>query len=437
MVVNKHETARGLALSVLEEVFDQGAYSNIALNKALEASNLSAQDKGLATELVYGTVSRKITLEWYLAHFIEDREKLDTWVYYLLMLSLYQLVYLDKLPIHAVVNEAVNLAKRKPGTDKFVNAVLRKMSQSTLPNPAEIKRKNKRLSVQYSVPVWLVQTLIAEYGDERAERIFQSLHIRNKASIRVTDGKQVEGLAEELDAQQSQLSPVGLVKSQGHFAATDYFKQGLITIQDETSQLVAPTLDIQGDEMILDACAAPGGKTCHMGSYLTSGKILALDLYEHKLALIEENAQRLGLADKIETKRLDASRVHEEFGPDTFDKILVDAPCSGMGLIRRKPDIRYNKAAMDFDSLKAIQLQILDSVCQSLKIGGIITYSTCTIIAKENQEVIHEFLRNHPNFEQVMLEHPKSDIMVDGCLLITPEQYQTDGFFIGQLRRKS
>ncbi len=436
-MINKHETARSLALTVLEQVFDQGAYSNIALNKALESSPLSAQDKGLATELVYGTVSRKITLEWYLAHVIEDREKLDTWVYYLLMLSLYQLVYLDKLPPHAVVNEAVNLAKRKPGTDKFVNAILRKMSQSTLPDPTGIKRKNKRLSVQYSVPVWLVQTLIAEYGDERAERIFQSLHIRNKASIRVTDGKQVEGLAEELDAQQSQLSPVGLVKGQGHFAATDYFKQGLITIQDETSQLVAPTLDIQGDELILDACAAPGGKTCHMGSYLTSGKILALDLYEHKLALIEENAQRLGLADKIETKRLDASRVHEEFGPDTFDKILVDAPCSGMGLIRRKPDIRYNKAAMDFDSLKAIQLQILDSVCQSLKIGGIITYSTCTIIAKENQEVIHEFLQNHPNFEQVMLEHPKSDIMVDGCLLITPEQYQTDGFFIGQFRRKS
>lgn len=436
-MVNKHETARSLALSVLEQVFDHGAYSNIALNKALESSRLSAQDKGLATELVYGTVSRKITLEWYLAHFIEDREKLDPWVYYLLMLSLYQLVYLDKLPPHAVVNEAVNIAKRKPGTDKFVNAVLRKMSQSTLPNPAEIKRKNKRLSVQYSVPVWLVQALIAEYGDERAERIFQSLHIRNKASIRVTDGKQVEGLAEELDAQQSQLSPVGLVKAQGHFAATDYFKQGLITIQDETSQLVAPTLQIQGDERILDACAAPGGKTCHMGSYLTSGKILALDLYEHKLALIEENAQRLGLADKIETKRLDASRVHEEFGPDTFDKILVDAPCSGMGLIRRKPDIRYNKAAMDFDSLKAIQLQILDSVCQSLKIGGIITYSTCTIIKKENQEVIQEFLHQHPNFEQVMLEHPKSDIMVDGCLLITPEKYQTDGFFIGQLRRKS
>ncbi|HEM3694817.1 TPA: 16S rRNA (cytosine(967)-C(5))-methyltransferase RsmB [Streptococcus suis] len=436
MVINKHETARSLALSVLEQVFDQGAYSNIALNKVLESSPLSTQDKGLATELVYGTVSRKITLEWYLAHFIEDREKLDTWVYYLLMLSLYQLVYLDKLPPHAVVNEAVNIAKRKPGTDKFVNAILRKMSQSTLPNPAEIKRKNKRLSVQYSVPVWLVQTLIAEYGDERAEKIFQSLHDRNKASVRVIDSQRVEQLAEELDAQRSQLSPVGLVKSHGHFAGTDYFREGLITIQDETSQLVAPTLDIQGDEIILDACAAPGGKTCHMASYLTDGKILALDLYDHKLNLIEENALRLGLEDKIETKRLDASRVHEAFGPDTFDKILIDAPCSGIGLIRRKPDIRYNKAAMDFDSLKTIQLQILDSVCQSLKIGGIMTYSTCTIIKKENQEVIQEFLLKHPNFEQVTLEHPKKDIMVDGCLLITPEQYQTDGFFIGQFRRK-
>ncbi|NQJ71493.1 16S rRNA (cytosine(967)-C(5))-methyltransferase RsmB [Streptococcus suis] len=436
-MVNKHETARSLALSVLEDVFEQGAYSNIALNKALEASTLSMQDRGLATELVYGTVSRKITLEWYLAHFIEDREKLDTWVYYLLMLSLYQMLYLDKLPTHAVVNEAVTLAKRGRGADKFVNAILRKISQSTLPNPTDIKRKNKRLSIQYSVPVWLVQTLIAEYGDERAEKIFQSIHLRNKASIRVTNSQQIDRLAEELDAHHSPLSPVGLVKPHGHFAATDYFKQGLITIQDETSQLVAPTLKIQGEEQILDACAAPGGKTCHMASYLTSGKIMALDLYEHKLTLIEENAKRLGLADKIETKRLDASRVHEEFGPDTFDKILVDAPCSGIGLIRRKPDIRYNKAAMDFENLKTIQLQILDSVCQSLKIGGIITYSTCTIIAKENQEVIDEFLQTHPNFEQVLLEHPRADIMVDGCLLITPEQYQTDGFFIGQFRRKS
>lgn len=437
MVNSKQETARQVALSVIEQVFDQGAYSNIALNKVLEQSALSVRDKGLVTELVYGTVSRKITLEWYLAHFIEDREKLDSWVYYLLMLSLYQLVYLDKLPAHAIVNEAVSIAKKARGVDKFVNAILRKISQAQLPDPRDIKRKNKRLSVQYSVPVWLVQTLIAEYGDERAEKIFQSLHIRNKASVRVTNVEHLEELEQALGAERSILSPVGLVAPNGHFAGTDYFKEGLVTIQDETSQLVAPTLQIEGWECILDACAAPGGKTCHIASYLESGKVVALDLHEHKLALIKENALRLGVSHRIETKCLDASRTHEVFTPDTFDKILVDAPCSGIGLIRRKPDIRYTKAAINFDSLKALQLQILDSVCQSLKIGGIITYSTCTIIAKENQEVVQEFLQAHPNFEQVPVQHAQSDIMVDGCLLITPELYQTDGFFISQLRRKS
>ncbi len=186
------------------------------------------------------------------------------------MLSLYQLVYLDKLPVHAVVNEAVNLAKRKPGTDKFVNAIL--SLQDSLPKPADIKRKNKRLSVQYSVPVWLVQTLIAEYGDERAEKIFQSLHDRNKASVRVTDSQQVERLAEELGAQHSQLSPVGLVKSHGHFG--DRLFEGLITIQDETSQLVAPTLDIQGDEIIL--MPVPGWKDLSYGKLSYGWKSLCV-----------------------------------------------------------------------------------------------------------------------------------------------------------------
>lgn len=436
-MVNKHETARNLALSVLEQVFDQGAYSNIALNKALESSRLSIQDKGLATELVYGTLSRKITLEWYLAHVIEDRDKLDSWVYYLLLLSLYQLLYLDKIPNHAVVNEAVQLAKRGKGTDKFVNAILRKILSTDLPDPASIKRKNKRYSVQYSLPVWLVTKIIEEYGEDRAQAIFASLLIRNKASVRVTDASRLEEIQANLGAELSQLSPVGLVKEQGHFAGTDYFKQGLLTIQDESSQLVAPTLDLQGEEQVLDACAAPGGKTCHMASYLTSGQVTALDLYDHKLTLIEENAQRLGLADRVQTRKLDATQVAEAFGPGRFDKILVDAPCSGIGLIRRKPDIRYNKDNQDFESLQAIQLQILDSVCQSLKKGGIITYSTCTIIGKENQEVIQAFLETHPDFEQVALTHPCSGIVQEGCILITPELYGTDGFFIGQVRRKS
>lgn len=435
--MSKKETARGLALTTLLEVFDKGAYSNIALNQALSQSDLSDKDKALVTELVYGTLSRKITLEWYLAHVIEDRDKLDSWVYYLLLLSLYQLLYLDKIPNHAVVNEAVQLAKRGKGTDKFVNAILRKLLSTDLPDPASIKRKNKRYSVQYSLPVWLVTKIIEEYGEERAQAIFASLLIRNKASVRVTDINRLEEIQANLGAERSRLSPVGLVKEQGHFAGTDYFKQGLLTVQDESSQLVAPTLDLQGEEQVLDACAAPGGKTCHMASYLTSGQVTALDLYDHKLTLIEENAQRLGVADRVRTRKLDATQVAEAFGPDRFDKILVDAPCSGIGLIRRKPDIRYNKDNQDFASLQAIQLQILDSVCQSLKKGGIITYSTCTIIGKENQEVIQAFLETHPDFEQVALTHPCSDIVQEGCILITPELYGTDGFFIGQVRRKS
>ncbi len=433
--MNKKDTARSLALKLLGQVFDEGAYSNLALQQALSSSNLSEKDKGLVTELVYGTVMRKITLEWYLAHVIEDRDKLDSWVYYLLMMSLYQMLYLDKIPNHAIVNEAVELAKKSRGTDRFVNAILRKLIDTELPDPATIKRKNKRLSIQYSLPVWLVKKLIEEYGEERAIMIFESLLVRNKASVRVTNPDDVETIKQETNAETSLLSAVGLVKSSGHFAGTAAFQEGRITIQDESSQLVAPTLALQGEETVLDACAAPGGKTTHIASYLTTGTVTALDLYDHKLALIEQNAQRLGVADKVMTKKLDAREVFEAFGADAFDKILVDAPCSGIGLLRRKPDIKYNKETADFTRLQEIQLEILNNVCQSVRKGGIITYSTCTIISEENMQVVKQFLTDHPAFEQVKLEHDRQDIVKDGCILITPELYGSDGFFISQFKR--
>ena len=431
-------TSRGLGLQVLEEIFDQEAYSNLALQKALSKTQLSEPDKALVTELVYGTVARKMTLEWYLSHFIADRDKLETWVYYLLMMSLYQLVFLDKLPDHAVVNEAVTIAKQRgqgKGQEKLVNAVLRKAIREGLPDPASIKRVNKRYAITYSLPVWLVAKLIDQYGQDRALAIFESLFQRNKASLRVSDPDQLEALAELTGTSPSVLSPVGLVKSSGHFASSDLFQSGQLTIQDETSQLVAPTLKLEGHEMVLDACAAPGGKTVHIASYLTTGQVTALDLYDHKLALIAENANRLGLSERVKTQKLDARQVHLQFEPDSFDKILVDAPCSGIGLIRRKPDIKYQKNVQDLASLQAIQLEILSSVCQTLRKNGIMTYSTCTIFKEENQEVLRLFLEKHPNFEQVKLEHPKSDIVEDGCIVITPERYQTDGFFISQVRR--
>ena len=436
--MTKVETARNLALAVLEDVFIHQAYSNIALNKHLKGSQLSVADKGLVTEIVYGTVARKLTLEWYLSHFIQDRDKLDNWLYILLLMSAYQLRYLDKIPNHAVVNEAVELAKaRKKGSEKLVNAVLRRILREGWPDSATIKRKNKRDSIAYSLPVWLVSKLKEEYGEERAQAIFDSLLVRNKASIRVTDLSRKKEIKAILEASDSPLVASGLVKEQGHFAGHDLFLEGAITIQDESSQLVAPTLDLQGDEQVLDACAAPGGKTAHMASFLTSGKVTALDLYDHKLDLIQENAQRLGVADRVQTQKLDARKVHEFFEKDSFDKILVDAPCSGIGLLRRKPDIKYNKETADFTSLQEIQLEILGSVCQTLRKGGIITYSTCTIVSEENFQVVEAFLESHPEFEQVKLEHECKDILKDGCILITPELYGSDGFFISQFRKIS
>lgn len=432
------KTARGQALIVIEEVFREGAYSNIALNKQLSQTTLSEKDKGLITEIVYGTVARKLTLEWYLSHVIEDRNQLDTWVYDLLMMSLYQLVYLDKIPAHAIVNDAVAIAKNrgnKMGAEKLVNAVLRTLSRAPLPNIDSIKRVNKRYSIKYSLPVWLVKKLLDQYGEKRAIAIFESLFMRNKASVRVTDSNRFQEVKEALGAEQSPLSPVGLTKPSGHFAANDLFKRGVITIQDESSQLVAPALALTETDCVLDACAAPGGKTVHIASYLSSGTVTALDLYDHKLSLIRQNADRLGLSDKVMTQKLDASQVHNVFAADSFDKILVDAPCSGIGLMRRKPDIKYNKDIQDFRSLKETQLKILASVCQTLRKGGIIVYSTCTIVAEENQDVVKEFLQQHTNFEQVPLDHVRKDIVVDGCLAITPEQYQTDGFFIAKFRR--
>ena len=411
------QTARGLALSILGEIFQDGAFSNIALKKSLGKATLSDVDKSLVTEIVYGTVSRKLTLEWYLSHFVADRDQVDPWIYHLLLMSLYQFVYLEKIPPHAVVHEAVELAKqRKKGSEKYVNALLRKMLREELPSIDQIKRINKRLSIRYS---------------------FESLYVRNKASVRVVNLDQKEEIKEQLQASDSLLASTALVKENGYFAGSDYFKQGKLTIQDETSQLVAPALEVQPSDQVLDACAAPGGKTTHLASYLVDGKITALDLYDHKLQLIQENAERLGVADKIQTKKLDASQVFEAFGADAFDKILVDAPCSGIGLIRRKPDIKYNKDNADFAYLQAIQLEILDGVCQSVRKDGIIVYSTCTIIGEENFDVVDQFLETHPNFELVPLDHERKDILKDGCILITPELYGSDGFFISRFRRIS
>lgn len=432
---------RRVALSIINDVLNNNAYANIALNEKIKSENLTELDKNLVTTLVYGTISKKLTLDWYTKPYVKKTKK---WVKNLLAMTVYQIVYMDRIPTSAAVDEAVKIAK-KQGDQRlsgFVNGVLRNFTRSDLPSFDEISDSTQKLSIQYSMPIELTKKFIQNFGFDKTVKIFKSIEEPSKASLRVNTSltdvtTEFNKLAKEFEVSLSEISPTGIVAPSGHFSDLLDFNDGLITIQDESSQLVATVLDAQPSDKILDACAAPGGKTVHIAEYLSEkGHIEALDLYDHKLRLIQQNAERLHQIDKISLTKLDARKAFETFGPDHFDKILVDAPCSGIGLIRRKPDIRYRKEITDFDSLQEIQLEILDNTCKTLLSSGIMVYSTCTIFDEENYQVIEKFLAKHPEFEQIPLTHERSDLVKNGCIFITPDAYQTDGFFIAKLRKK-
>ncbi|MDH6364288.1 16S rRNA (cytosine967-C5)-methyltransferase [Enterococcus sp. PF1-24] len=443
-------SVRYAALTAIEKVFAGGAYSNVLLNDLIISADLNEKDSRLLTELVYGTISRKLSLDFYLKPFVEKTKNIDDWVYQLLRLSAYQLTYLDKVPAHAVLNEAVEIAKARgnQGIAKFVNGVLRNYERTPRRDFAEIEDEVKRLSVETSLPLWLTKKLVAQLGLAEARQLGLSLLTPSKVSARIdtrriSQEEAVAALAEEedLDLVPSQVSPYGIVGERGHLASNQLFTYGLLTIQDETSMLVAPTLQLEPQHQVLDACAAPGGKTTHMATFLEAeagGKITALDIHQHKLKLIEENAQRLHVAEVIDCQALDARQVHETFPPESFDRILVDAPCSGLGLMRRKPDIKYTKKPEDFVKLAAIQLEILESVAPTLKKSGILTYSTCTITEEENQQVLATFLAKHPEFEKIapITNDFVKERVIDDYITIYPHHFMTDGFFIGCLRKK-
>ena len=432
---------RRVALSIINDVLNNNAYANIALNEKIKSENLTELDKNLVTTLVYGTISKKLTLDWYTKPYVKKTKK---WVKNLLAMTVYQIVYMDRIPTSAAVDEAVKIAK-KQGDQRlsgFVNGVLRNFTRSDLPSFDEISDSTQKLSIQYSMPIELTKKFIQNFGFEKTVKILKSIEEPSKASLRVNTSltdvtTEFNKLAKEFEVSLSEISPTGIVAPSGHFSDLLDFNDGLITIQDESSQLVATVLDAQPSDKILDACAAPGGKTVHIAEYLSEkGHIDALDLYDHKLRLIQQNAERLHQIDKISLTKLDARKAFETFGPDYFDKILVDAPCSVIGLIRRKPDIRYRKEITDFDALQKIQLEILDNTCKTLLSSGIMVYSTCTIFDEENYQVIEKFLAKHPEFEQIPLTHERSDLVKNGCIFITPDAYQTDGFFIAKLRKK-
>lgn len=442
-------TVRYVALEALERVTKGGAYSNLLLRELMNKGRLNDKDARLLTELVYGTIARQLLLDYYLSPFTKKAKKIDGWVQNLLRLSLYQMLYLDKVPSHAIVNEAVEIAKTRGniGVSKFVNGVLRNVQRQGVPELEAIKDPVERLSIEVSMPRWLVEKFIAQIGLEETRELGLSLFEASHMSGRVNTNfiSREEALKnlelEGFEVEASQVSPFGVVGKKGFLAGSRLFADGWLTIQDESSMLVAPTLQVEAHHQVLDACAAPGGKTTHLATYLKAaegGKITALDIHAHKVRLVEENAERLHVSEVVTTKVLDARLAKETFEPESFDRILVDAPCSGLGLMRRKPDIKYSKQPRDFENLPVIQQEILESVAPTLKSGGLLVYSTCTIMPEENEEVVAAFLANHPEFELLPLavEAVLEDSLKADMLTLYPQTFMTDGFFISCLRKK-
>lgn len=439
-----------MAVTILEEIETKEAYSNLLLRQVIDQHDLPKEEVNLLTELVYGVLQRKMTLDYQLEPFIKKQKKLENWVKQVLRLSLYQMEYLDRIPDHAIINEAGNIARTRGhrGVVGLVNGVLRNVQRKGVRNVSEIKQPNKRLSIQYSLPMWLVKEFVEELGFEEAEKLAASLIERPKLSLRVNlkrisrDQALEELRSEGYEVEESRISPFGIIALNGVPASSRLFKEGFLAVQDESSMLVAPALQVESHHKVLDACAAPGGKTMHIATnYLDErqgGKIVALDIHEHKINLIQDNAKRQEVEELLETKPLDARKVLSQYEEESFDRVLVDAPCSGLGLIRRRPEIRYTKTKEDILSLQTLQLEILQEVAKTLKPDGKLIYSTCTITQLENQEVVNKFLQTAEDFTQEMIQFEGNPFTADenGAITIYPHQQDTDGFFISRLVKR-
>lgn len=434
------KSARGIALETLIRVFQAGSYSNISLNYNLKHSDLSLTDQKLATKLVYGTIQYKIYLEYQLNGLIKSKIS-EKYIQPLLLMSAYQILFLDKIPNRAVLDEANKLAKqfgkRHSSGFRLVNGILRSLTRRGPILPKKDKLV-QYLSVRESFPSWLVEYFIKLWGEDRTQRVLTSFNENAKNSVRLSTLFDQKNTLKELQRlgfapKLSKLSSHNAILSHGGISETSLFNEGKLTIQDEAASLVVDVFDFAGNEKVLDACSAPGGKTVQIAEHLTIGKVTALDIHEKKLKLVLENAQRMGVADKVETTAIDARKADEYFSDQQFAKILVDAPCSGLGLMRRKPEIRYTKSKKDLLNLQRIQLAILDHVSHLLAVNGQLVYSTCSISQEENEDVIKQFLTTHQNFELVpfALEKVKS---TTGMLKILPDEFGSDGFFIAKLR---
>lgn len=451
------QTARGIALEALYAVEQDKAFSNIALNKVLEKYQPEKIDRGFITELVYGTLRTLNTLDWILNQYLKKPvDDLPVWIKSILRMGVYQLFYMEKVPDSAACNESANLAKKHghAGTVKLVNGVLRNIAR----NREQIKFPDINsnpvlgLAIKYSHPEWLVKRWIEEYGVQGAEDFCRANNEIPPNSIRTntlktTREELVQILAgEDIDAVPGRFAPETLVidgfRSVGHIEA---HRTGLFMVQDESSTLVGRTVKPAPGDFVIDACSAPGGKSTHMAQLMNNeGRIISADVHPHKMRLIKENADRLGVKI-IEPVVLDATELHKMY-EGKADCILVDAPCSGLGVLRRRPEIRWRKTNAQINELSQLQAEILASAAKCLKPGGTLVYSTCTVTHEENIDVIMDFLNNNDEFSLDSLtgilpasltDAPGTETLAKGYIQFLPHIHGTDGFFISRLKKSN
>jgi 16S rRNA (cytosine967-C5)-methyltransferase len=445
---------RAIALDVLMKIEQNQAYSNLQLNQTLQKANVKDIDKGLLTSIVYGTIQRKNTIDFYLDQLLNKPiKKKDRWVLTLLRLSIFQMLYMDRVPDHAIIHEAVEIAKQRghQGVAGLVNGILRKLQRE---GTAEMDKKagtgSEKAALTYSMPKWLIERWSSQFGNEDAEKMAESNLLPSPVTARVntmltTREEVLQQLEQEgVSAEEGELSPEGIIIRDGYLPGTEAYNKGLVTIQDESSMLVARAVAPRPGETVLDACAAPGGKSTHMAEMMKGkGKVVSLDLHAHKIELINKQAKRLGL-ENISASVLDARKAGEKYESESFDRVLVDAPCSGFGVIRKKPDLKWSKTEEDVLKLASIQKDILESASHMVRDGGLLVYSTCTVDKDENSEVAEWFLHNHPEFEwdpdfsEKMPENVKTFIIEERSdLQIMPHYFNSDGFYIAAYRKKT
>lgn len=412
------------ALKVLVKVENEGAYLNLALEDELKVAGMDGRDSALCSRLCLGVMRRRAFLDHIISKVSTVKlKKLSVYILNILRIGVYSLRFMDKIPAAATVNECVKLARRygHSSSAAYVNAVLRRAAEGG--DFLDGLKGDELLAVKYSMPLWLVKKWRREQPD--AENLFAAMNTEPPTYCRLNAPEVPEGF------EPTDITPYTLIwRGEGSVSASEAYKNGLVTIQDCASQLCVLALGINGGETVLDLCAAPGGKSV-FAAYL-GGEVTAFDLYEHRTELIKANAERLKVS--INTSVGDALTYNPEL-EGKFDRVLADVPCSGLGIIRRKPDIKWTKTEEDGAELAKIQQGILENAAKYVRPGGRLVYSTCTVSKAENEGIVKWFLKKQPDFAPAALgiKYAPEESMIQ----LRPDIHPSDGFFIAAFERNT